>query len=92
MANQAYVTDIKGNRSELHIILHPAAMLDVSRSPDLVKKYQRNLKLVKGPNPKFLYTLPKTVKTADDILEEIKNLITDLKELVIEEQRKEQKI
>ena len=91
MANQAYITEIKGNRREVRITMYEKAMIDVSKIPDLIKKMKQNLKFKTDKIPCFYYEIPKEIKTVDQYLAELKRVVEEILGIVLKDtERKEE--
>ena len=55
LAHQAYVTEVVINRQEVRLTMYQKAKLQVEKSPDMVRSYKGDLKLVPGDVPSFHY-------------------------------------
>ncbi len=83
LAHEAYVTDLTGNRTQVKISMYAAAPVEPTRIPDLISRWNGNLKLIPGQTPGFLYTdRRKENKDAAALLACVKNLLTDIKTLI----------
>ena len=92
MANRAYITDIKGTRREIRIIMYERAKIDINKIPDLLKKMKQNLRFQTDKIPCFFYEVPKEIKTAEDYLLELKRVVQEILGLVLKDtERKEEK-
>jgi transcription-repair coupling factor (superfamily II helicase) len=64
--------------------MYPKAKLAVEKIPDLLTKYNNNLKLIPQANPYFVYKLPGSPKSNSDtvsIFEKLMSLLEDFKQL-----------
>ena len=78
LANQAYITEISGNRREIKVSMYKNAKVDAARIPELVKKYGRNLKFTIDISPYFNYTFPKELGDNEKYLQTIETFINDV--------------
>lgn len=79
-AHRAYVTEIKGGRNGVRITMKADAKVDAAKIPQLVKKYNGQLKFNMGTNPFYTY-VPRKKETADKFMEELKVLVGELEEM-----------
>lgn len=88
MCKRVYVTSFIYRNDEIKMVMYHKGKINVEKIPDLIKKYEANLKLVPEANPYFLYSLKKntTVSKFDTIglFEHVKVLLNDLKMLLDE--------
>lgn len=80
IAHKGYVTEIKGGRNGVRITMKSDARVDAERIPELVKKYNGQLKFNMGTNPFYTYVPGKREK-ADKFMEELKILVGELSEM-----------
>ncbi len=86
LCHSVYVTSLVYRSEEIKLVLYAKAKLSVERIPELIKKYEPNIKLMPEANPYFLYSVKKVQgKGKMDVLslfELIKNLLSDVKLLL----------
>lgn len=85
ICHSVYIQGLVQKNYEVKLMMYPKAKLDVSKIPELLKKYKNSLKFIAQPNPHFTYQLPKSSKGMSDtisIFESIKNLLDDFKSLL----------
>ena len=74
-AHQAYISDIIGNRTQVKLVLSPLGNIDADKIADLVALHRPALRFSPGKNPFFMYTLPGKVKTVDDVLKKLQEVV-----------------
>lgn len=85
ICHSVYVQGLVQKGYEVKLFMYPKAKLNVSKIPDLLKKYANSLKFQAQANPYFTYQLPKPAKGKTDnisIFENIKKLLVDFKSLL----------
>jgi len=83
--HSVYVQGLVQKGNEVKLMMYPKAKLDVSKIPELIKKYGNSLKFYAQGSPYFTYQLPKPAKGKTDnnwIFENIKKLLDDFKSLL----------
>ncbi len=84
MAHEAYVTELKGNRMQVKLMMNPKAPIDVDKISSLVQKYRSQLKFTPGNVPFFTYvSREKMGEDAEKLINSMKLLLNDIKLLII---------
>ena len=95
-AHDAYITEFTYHEYEIKMVMYENAKIKVEKIPELVKKYKPFLKLHPEQPPYFTYTIKKENKhntqlaghtkvESNNIFTLVKGLITDIKDLLLEE-------
>lgn len=82
ICHSLYIVQLIHKEHEVKLIMYPKAKLAVEKIPELMLKYQNNLKLMPQANPYFVYRLPYTAKGKTDnisIFENLYRLLEDFK-------------
>lgn len=85
MCHNVYITSMVHKKDQIKLVMYNKAKLKVDKFPELIEKYQTELKLTMEANPYFTYDLKKAVKGKIDVItifENVKNLLNDLKLLL----------
>ncbi|MGF7144578.1 transcription-repair coupling factor (superfamily II helicase) [Anaerotaenia torta] len=85
ICHSLYIVQLIHKEHEVKLMMYPKAKLAVEKIPELMIKYQNNLKLIPQSNPYFIYRLPYTSKGKSDtvsIFESLYRLLKDFKELL----------
>ncbi len=85
ICHSLYIAGLVHKENEVKLIMYPKAKLAVEKIPDLMLKYQNNLKLMPQANPYFVYRLPAGAKGKLDslvIFEHLRKLLEDFKILL----------
>ena len=80
-----YIVGLVHKENEVKLMMYPKAKLAVEKIPELMLKYQNNLKLMPQANPYFVYRLPAGPKGKPDplvIFEHLQKLLEDFKILL----------
>lgn len=83
-AHSLYIKEIKANKTEVRLFMHPRAKFDTMRVPDLIASYRGALRLLDKDNPYFLLRAGDGAireKTLD--LKILKNLLSNIKTLIV---------
>ena len=84
LAHSADVQEVSGNRQELRFVLYEKARIAVEQIPELIKKYDGDLKFVPSGTPSFVLAGPKKgFSDAFSMLEAAKNLLNEIKILIV---------
>ena len=83
LAHSVYITDIVGNRQEVRLKVYKNAKYDTQKLQKLLEKYRNKLKFTAGKMPVFLYAPEKnnSKATIENLMDDIKNLLGDMKML-----------
>ena len=87
LCQRVYVMGLVQKEKEVKLMMYPKAKLKVERIPELLTKYQNQLKFVTQSNPYFLYQLPSTSKGRRDhisIFENLNSLLEDFKQILLD--------
>lgn len=88
MCKHVYVTSFIYRNDEIKMVMYQKAKINIEKIPELIKKYEPNLKLVPEANPYFVYSLKKNnaISKFDTIglFEHVKVLLNDLNMLLDE--------
>jgi transcription-repair coupling factor (superfamily II helicase) len=85
VCHSVYITNLVHKENEVKLVMYPKAKLAVDKFPELLTKYQNNLRLITQANPYFVYKLPLNPKGKTDtiaIFENLKKLLEDFKRLL----------
>jgi len=91
ICHSVYVTGLVQKGNEVTLTMYPKAKLAVEKFPELLTKYQNNLKLIPEANPYFVYRLPTNAKGRLDnitIFESLRKLLEDFKLLLEDKNNK----
>ncbi|MDF2487207.1 MAG: mfd [Herbinix sp.] len=80
-----YIVQLIHKDNEVKLIMYPKAKLAVEKIPELMLKYQNNLKLMPQANPYFVYRLPSNPKGRLEsiaIFEQLYKMLGDFKILL----------
>ena len=80
-AHEAYITEITGNKTKLKFTMHPTAPIETEKIPEILSKYNRRLKLIPDKTPYFEYIPMKPAKDADELMENMRKVIEDIRSL-----------
>jgi len=80
-AHEAYITEITGNKTKLKFAMYPTAPIETEKIPEILSKYNRRLKLIPDKTPYFEYILMKPAKDADELMENMRKVIEDIRSL-----------
>lgn len=83
-AHSLYIKEIKANKTEVRLFMHPRAKFDTMCVPDLIASYRGALRLLDKDNPYFLLRAGDGAireKTLD--LKILKNLLSNIKTLIV---------
>lgn len=84
IAHEAYVTEIKGNRVQVKIMMNPKAPVRIEKIEPLVQKYRNQLKFTAGNAPFFTYvSREKGGEDAEKLINSMKLLLNEIKLLII---------
>lgn len=79
MAHEGYIEDVKGNRAELTLKMYKKARVNTELISTLVNNYGRNLRVIPGEEPVFVYKFKKEdVKDNDTYMDTVKRVLTDI--------------
>jgi transcription-repair coupling factor (superfamily II helicase) len=87
ICHSVYVMGLLHKESEVKLMMYPKAKLAVEKIPELLSKYQNNLKLITQSNPYFVYKLPSNPKGKADaiaVIDQLRRLLEDFKLLIQE--------
>jgi transcription-repair coupling factor (superfamily II helicase) len=88
ICHSVYVISLVHKKDEVKLVMYNKAKLNVEKIPELIQKYQPNLKLTPETNPYFTYKLKKYGKNgkvdALTLFEDVKTLLNDMKLLLDE--------
>lgn len=76
-AHRGYVTEIKGGRDGVRITIKADAKVDAAKIPELVKKYNGQLKFNMGASPFYTY-VPRTRQKAEPFTQDLQILTEEL--------------
>jgi transcription-repair coupling factor (superfamily II helicase) len=85
ICHSVYIMGLVHKDNEVKLVMYPKAKLAVEKIPELMLKYQNNLKLIPQANPYFVYKLPNNSKGKADALttfEHLQKLLEDFKLLL----------
>lgn len=86
ICHKVYVTSLVHRQDEVKLVMYHKAKLKVDQIPELIRKYQPDLKLTPETNPYFTYKLKKNARNgktdALSLFDEVKNLLNDMKLLL----------
>ncbi len=85
ICHSLYIVGLVHKENEVKLMMYPKAKLAVEKIPELMLKYQNNLKLMPQANPYFVYRLPAGPKGKPDplvIFEHLQKLLEDFKILL----------
>ena len=80
-----YIVQLIHKDNEVKLMMYPKAKLAVEKIPELMLKYQNNLKLMPQANPYFIYRLPGSPKGRPEsimIFDQLYKLLEDFKILL----------
>ena len=80
-AHEVYITEITGNKTKLKFTMHPTAPIETEKIPEILSKYNRRLKLIPDKTPYFEYIPMKPAKDADELMENMRKVIEDIRSL-----------
>lgn len=84
ICHSVYMVGLIHKQNEIKLMMYPKARLKVEKIPELLTKYNNNLKLIPQANPYFVYHLPTNTKGKTDnlsVFEQLKGLLVDFKRL-----------
>lgn len=82
ICHSVYITGLVHKGYEVKLMMYPKAQLAVEKIPELLTKYNRNLKLIPQATPYFVYQLPSNTKGKPDALmvfDQMRKLLEDFK-------------
>jgi transcription-repair coupling factor (superfamily II helicase) len=85
ISHSLYIVQLIHKDNEVKLIMYPKAKLAVEKIPELMLKYQNNLKLIPQANPYFVYRLPGNPKGRTEtiaIFDQLYKLLADFKILL----------
>ncbi len=85
ISHSLFIVQLIHKDNEVKLIMYPKAKLAVEKIPELMLKYQNNLKLMPQANPYFVYRLPSNPKGRADsiaIFDQLYKLLADFKILI----------
>ena len=85
ICHNLYIVQLIHKENEVKLIMYPKAKLAVEKIPELMLKYQNNLKLMPQANPYFVYRLPSNPKGRTEsiaIFDHLYKLLEDFKILL----------
>ncbi len=85
ICHNLYIVQLIHKDNEVKLIMYPKAKLAVEKIPELMLKYQNNLKLMPQANPYFVYRLPSNPKGRTEsiaIFDQLYKLLEDFKILL----------
>ncbi|MCD8221179.1 MAG: transcription-repair coupling factor [Clostridiales bacterium] len=83
-AHHAWVTEVRINRQEVRLLMHPQASLDVTGIPALMERFGRNMRYVAGENPYFQYVDKKTkYRDCTEMMSVAQKFLTELGKLAV---------
>jgi transcription-repair coupling factor (superfamily II helicase) len=88
ISHRLFIVQLIHKENEVKLIMYPKAKLAVEKIPELMLKYQNNLKLMPQANPYFVYRLPSNPKGRTDsiaIFDQLYKLLDDFKILLQKE-------
>ena len=80
-AHEVYITEITGNKTKLKFTMHPTAPIETEKIPEILSKYNRRLKLIPDKTPYFEYIPMKPAKDANELMENMRKVIEDIRSL-----------
>ena len=84
ICHSVYIVGLIHKQNEIKLMMYQKARLKVEKIPELLTKYNNNLKLIPQANPYFVYHLPTNTKGKTDnlsVFEQLKGLLVDFKRL-----------
>ncbi len=84
ICHSVYMVGLIHKQNEIKLMMYQKARLKVEKIPELLTKYNNNLKLIPQANPYFVYHLPTNTKGKTDnlsVFEQLKGLLVDFKRL-----------
>ncbi len=87
LAHENYITDLKGDKHQVRMVLFPQALLDVGGIAKIVASSNHTLRFQTGPNPEFLYVPDFRVKTTEDFLQGLEDALVKIASLRLPEDR-----
>ncbi len=85
VCHSLYIMGLIHKDNEVKLMMYPRAKLAVEKIPELLTRYNNNLKLIPQANPYFIYRLPQSPKGKSDslfVFEKLMNLLKDFKMLI----------
>lgn len=91
ICHKLYMVGLVQKENEVKLNMYHKAKLKVDKIPEIIEKYQNNLKFIPQANPYFVYQLTKSPKSgkldAITIFESLKKLLQDFQQLLQEPQK-----
>ena len=85
-AHSLYLTEIKEKGGRIELTLYERARIHTERIPELMQLYPQRLSFHVQPLPGFTFSLDKK-KKQEEQLEELKKLLTDMRKMLLEEEK-----
>ena len=85
LAHEAWVSEVAGGAEELRFTMHRDAPVDTSKLTAWLSSYRGGMTVVAGVNPVFVYRGRSKVLSAQKLLNEIRMLLADIRQLTAED-------
>ncbi len=83
ICHSVYIVGLVHKAKEVKLMMYPKAKLKVEKIPELLTKYNNNLKLIPQASPYFIYKIPVKGKTDNlSVFDELRCLLEDFKLLL----------